>query len=100
MTNNAAVAERLRSLRDHGRDDHYRHAEVGYCSRLDGMQAAFLSVKLRHLAGWTEARRTLAQRYDELGTRMAAIGHPLDASAGPVISNGRSKRNSSMVWEW
>ncbi|MCU1465353.1 MAG: Glutamine-scyllo-inositol transaminase [Actinomycetia bacterium] len=66
VTKNEAVAERVRSLRDHGRDDHYRHSEVGYCSRLDGMQAAFLSVKLRYLPDWTAARRALAARYDDL----------------------------------
>ena len=61
-----AIAERLLSMRDHGRSDHYEHAEIGYCSRLDGMQAAFLSAKLRHLPEWTAARRAIAARYDEL----------------------------------
>jgi dTDP-4-amino-4,6-dideoxygalactose transaminase len=65
VTNDATIAERVGVLRDHGRADHYRHGEIGYCSRLDGMQAAFLSAKLRHLADWTDARRSLAQRYDE-----------------------------------
>ncbi len=57
------VVERVRQLRDHGRQTGYRHAEIGWCSRLDGLQAAFLRVKLRHLARWTEVRRQRAARY-------------------------------------
>ncbi len=57
------VVERLRLLRDHGSASKYEHVQVGYCSRLDGLQAALLAVKLRHLAEWTEARRRLADRY-------------------------------------
>ena len=49
--------------RNHGSVDKYRHVNVGWCSRLDGVQAAWLRVKLRHLARWTEARRRLADRY-------------------------------------
>ena len=89
VTKDEGVAERLRSLRDHGRDDHYRHSEIGYCSRLDGMQAAFLSVKLRYLPEWTASRRALAARYDELlpaGTLVpwteGAVHHLLVARVG------------------
>ncbi|MBV9412951.1 MAG: DegT/DnrJ/EryC1/StrS family aminotransferase [Acidimicrobiia bacterium] len=49
--------------RDHGAADKYRHEHVGWCSRLDGLQAEWLRVKLRHLPAWTEARRRLADRY-------------------------------------
>jgi dTDP-4-amino-4,6-dideoxygalactose transaminase len=63
VVHDSDTAERLRSVRDHGRADHYQHTSIGYCSRLDGLQAAFLSVKLRHLPEWTEARRNLAERY-------------------------------------
>src|SRR5207245_771621 len=59
----SAVADRVRLLANHGRGDHYHHEIVGYCSRLDGLQAAFLSAKLGHLADWTDARRRLADRY-------------------------------------
>lgn len=62
-TPDAAVAAEVRRLRDHGRSSKYRHEVLGYSSRLDGIQAAVLRVKLRHLPAWTEARRALAQHY-------------------------------------
>ncbi len=57
------VAERVRRLRHHGDAGRYRHVELGYCSRLDELQAALLRVKLPRLAAWTEARRRIAARY-------------------------------------
>jgi dTDP-4-amino-4,6-dideoxygalactose transaminase len=65
-TNDAALARQIRLISDHGRVGKYEHAVVGYGSRLDGMQAAILSVKLRHLRAWTDARRRLAARYDQM----------------------------------
>lgn len=59
------VAERVRRLRHHGDAGRYRHVELGYCSRLDELQAALLRVKLPRLAEWTEARRRIAARYHE-----------------------------------
>jgi dTDP-4-amino-4,6-dideoxygalactose transaminase len=63
-TNDAQLADRLRRLRDHGRLDKYRHQTLGVNSRLDSMQAAVLTVKLRHLEGWNDARRGHAAAYD------------------------------------
>jgi dTDP-4-amino-4,6-dideoxygalactose transaminase len=60
----ANVAKTLGKLRDHGRLAKYEHDMVGYNQRMDGLQAAVLSVKLRHLDHWTEARRRTAARYD------------------------------------
>src|SRR5437762_2473303 len=57
------VAERLRRLRHHGDTGRYHHVELGYCSRLDEVQAAWLRVKLRRLGEWTERRRHIAARY-------------------------------------
>jgi dTDP-4-amino-4,6-dideoxygalactose transaminase len=51
-------------LANHGRTQKYDHDFEGVNSRLDGMQAAILNVKLRHLDEWTEKRRAAARRYD------------------------------------
>jgi len=59
------VVEEVRRLRDHGRTSKYLHDVIGWCSRLDAIQAAMLEVKLRHLPAWTAARRRAAARYAE-----------------------------------
>lgn len=63
-TNRADLADSLRRLRDHGRIDKYRHEFLGVNSRLDSLQAAVLSVKLRHLDAWNQARTAHAAAYD------------------------------------
>jgi len=66
VTDDAALAEKVDVLRRQGSKKKY-HAEVlGFNSRLDSLQAAILGVKLRHLDEWNEARRRVAQRYNEL----------------------------------
>jgi dTDP-4-amino-4,6-dideoxygalactose transaminase len=55
----------LRMLRHHGSRQTYLHERVGWNSRLDELQAAVLRVKLRHLAGFNDARRAVARRYRE-----------------------------------
>jgi dTDP-4-amino-4,6-dideoxygalactose transaminase len=65
-TNDAAMAQRMKMIRDHGQAKKYYHDMEGYNGRLDSIQAGWLSVKLRHLAEWNESRRSLAHRYHEL----------------------------------
>lgn len=62
-TDDQALAKSVARLRVHGMEPRYHHHEVGFNSRLDALQAAVLRVKLRHLNEWTEARRTVAERY-------------------------------------
>jgi dTDP-4-amino-4,6-dideoxygalactose transaminase len=64
-TDDPAIAERLRRLRNHGQSSRYRHEEHSVNSRLDELQAALLGVKLAHLERWNAERRTLAARYRE-----------------------------------
>jgi dTDP-3-amino-3,4,6-trideoxy-alpha-D-glucose transaminase len=73
VTNSARLASRLRSLRDHGRVDKYRHDEVGTNARLDTLQAAVLAVKLNHLERWNEARRRHAAAYDEAFSETSGV---------------------------
>jgi dTDP-3-amino-3,4,6-trideoxy-alpha-D-glucose transaminase len=69
----------LRSLRNYGSTEKYVHDEIGWNSRLDELQAALLSVKLRHLAGHNARRREVAARYDA-----ALDGSPLVRPVAPA----------------
>ena len=63
-TNDAAIAERLRELRQYGWDKKYQVSRTGgRNSRLDELQAALLLAKLPHLDRWNEDRRAIARRY-------------------------------------
>jgi len=62
-TNDSAIAERCRTLRNYGRNAQHRFSEVGLNSRLDEMQAAFLRVKLKHLEETNAIRRKIARAY-------------------------------------
>jgi dTDP-4-amino-4,6-dideoxygalactose transaminase len=62
-TDDDALAERIRVLRNYGSSEKYRHEAIGYNSRLDEVQAAFLRVKLRHLDEWNARRRRIANLY-------------------------------------
>jgi len=67
ITSDDALAERARMISQHGQSKvKHDHRIEGRNSRMDGMHAAVLSVKLKHLDRWTEARRALAGRYDSL----------------------------------
>lgn len=65
LTNHKDVAERARSLRFHGMSSSYQYQDVGFCSRLDEIQAAILRVKLAKLEIWNESRRNHAAAYSE-----------------------------------
>jgi dTDP-4-amino-4,6-dideoxygalactose transaminase len=60
------LATRCRMFANHGALVKHQHQMEGVNSRMDGLQASLLSKKLPHLAAWTEARRRIAQSYDEL----------------------------------
>jgi dTDP-4-amino-4,6-dideoxygalactose transaminase len=80
-TNDAAMAARMKMIRDHGQVKKYYHDIEGYNGRLDSIQAGWLSVKLRHLAKWNESRRNLAHRYHELFAEVKdSVFLPLEAA--------------------
>ena len=78
VTRRPDVADRIARLRHHGDSGRYEHVELGYCSRLDELQAALLRVKLRRLSDWTAARRRIAGLYHK---GLAGIGLELPSEA-------------------
>jgi dTDP-4-amino-4,6-dideoxygalactose transaminase len=74
VTQDDALATRLRRLRVHGGATQYIHDEVGYNSRLDALQAAVLSAKLPHLGGWSAKRRENAAYYDAAFADLRSAG--------------------------
>ncbi len=77
LTNSWELAAQVKSLRSHGVGAGGRygyHERVGYCSRLDSLQAAVLLVKLSHLAAWTQRRREHAARYQALLSPLSKQG--------------------------
>ena len=65
-TNDTALAEKVKMLRDHGQAQKYYHDAEGYNGRLDAVQAGLLHVKLAHLAKWNSQRRERAAEYSRL----------------------------------
>ncbi|MGH9027319.1 MAG: DegT/DnrJ/EryC1/StrS family aminotransferase [Acidimicrobiia bacterium] len=66
LTDDDALAVRVRVLRNYGSDDQYDHPETGFNSRLDTVHAVVLRAKLRRLERWNEQRRIAARRYEAL----------------------------------
>jgi dTDP-4-amino-4,6-dideoxygalactose transaminase len=66
VTNDAELAKQARMLRDHGSTRKYEHQLPAYNFRLEGLQGAFLSVKLKYLDGWNDRRRAVAERYKQM----------------------------------
>ena len=64
VTNNDELARKARMFANHGRIEKYNHEFEGTNSRLDGLQAAILDVKLKYLDKWIERRRAIAKMYD------------------------------------
>jgi len=74
-TNDAAIADKLVSLREHGQTEKYFYWTVGANSRLDALQAAILLVKLRHLDDWSNGRAKNAEHYNRCFAG-SAVGTP------------------------
>jgi dTDP-4-amino-4,6-dideoxygalactose transaminase len=75
-TDDGEVADRVRAMRNHGGVNKYEHLVVGTNSRLDSIQAAVLSIKLRRLAAWNAERAVAAERYGELLADVAGVVAP------------------------
>ena len=77
ITNNSGLAKKCRMLANHGRISKYNHEFEGRNSRLDGIQAAILDVKLKHLDGWTNRRIEIAALYKKTLKECSSIKLPV-----------------------
>lgn len=66
VTNDYELAEKFRKMREHGQSEKYYHDSYGHNYRMEGLQGAVLNVKLKYIEQWTEARRTVANKYNFL----------------------------------
>lgn len=86
-TNDVALADRLRMLRDHGQRQRYVYEEIGVNSRLDALQAGILQVKLRYLETWNQQRQTIAHQYQQWLSPLPGIILPQEIEGGESVWN-------------
>jgi dTDP-4-amino-4,6-dideoxygalactose transaminase len=102
VTGDAALAARIKRLRNGGQTTRYHHEEAGANSRLDELQAAILRARLPYLHGWTARRREIAAAY-RAGITAPAITVPAQFDAGhvyhlfPVLATGRAAAQAHLA---
>jgi dTDP-4-amino-4,6-dideoxygalactose transaminase len=94
-TDDEQVARTIRRLSDHGQEQKYKHECEGYNGRLDAVQAAFLSVKLRHLDDWNMQRRAAAARYAQLLSGVTGVDAPFETCRSKAVYHLYVIRNGS-----
>jgi len=77
-TDDEAHYENIQALANHGRETKYTHKIIGYNYRIDGIQAAVLNVKLKHIADWNRSRQRIAHRYTELLSGIDGVRAPVE----------------------
>ncbi|MGZ8938958.1 MAG: DegT/DnrJ/EryC1/StrS family aminotransferase, partial [Limisphaerales bacterium] len=80
VTNNADLKAKIAMFREHGQAKKYYHSVIGWNGRLDGIQGAILSIKLKHIEKWTEARRAHARAYNEAFANVHGVLTPKEAA--------------------
>lgn len=85
VTDDEQMAVRIRRLRDHAQAARHQHVELGYNTRMEGIQGAVLDVKLRHLDQWNAARQRHAERYRELLADVPGIQLPAPPCPGAHV---------------
>lgn len=104
-TNNDEVAKKVKMLRDHGAVQKYYHELLGHNYRMEGIQGAVLGVKLKHLENWTNGRRLVAKKYNDLLKNIAEIKLPKEMSFAKhvyhlfviMLSDGGNIRRDELV---
>jgi dTDP-4-amino-4,6-dideoxygalactose transaminase len=94
-TNDPAIAATIRMLKEHGSQTRYYHDAIGMNSRLDAVQAVVLQIKLRFLDEWNAQRRQVAERYQQLLSRIPHIIPPQEISGGQSVWNQYTIRLAS-----
>ncbi len=87
VTNDPAIAQTVRLLRDHGRRSGYFYEQTGVNSRLDAVQAAILQIKLRYLDRWNHQRSQIAQGYDQRLQPLPDLIRPQELTGGRSVWN-------------
>lgn len=103
-TGDDVVAKKVRMLRDHGAVQKYNHEMLGHNYRMEGIQGAVLGVKLKHLNKWTDGRRRVAKKYNELLKNLATITLPKEMNYAKhvyhlfviQVNDGGSKRRDDL----
>ncbi len=84
-TNDKAIAEQIKMLRNHGSERRYYHDRIGYNSRLDELQAVILRAKLPHIESFNQARHRVASRYSEGLRDIAGVTVPYEDGIGQHV---------------
>jgi dTDP-4-amino-4,6-dideoxygalactose transaminase len=80
VTNNPDLKAKIAMFREHGQAKKYYHSVIGWNGRLDGIQGAILSIKLKHIEKWTEARRAHGRAYSAAFANVHGVLTPKEAS--------------------
>lgn len=80
VTDDEQLAKLVSQLREHGQSEKYYHENFGHNYRMEGIQGAVLSVKMKHLQSWTDGRRRVAAKYKELLGNLEQISLPVELS--------------------
>jgi dTDP-4-amino-4,6-dideoxygalactose transaminase len=100
VTNNDEAAAKMQVFRDHGQPKKYYHDIIGWNARMDGIQGAILSVKLKYLKQWNDARRGHAHRYNELLKGIDGLILPIEADYAKHVYHIyaiRTKNRDSLI---
>jgi len=85
VTNNSELRAKMAMFRDHGQAKKYYHNVVGWNGRMDGIQGAILSIKLKHLNSWTTARRAHAKAYNQAFAHVHGVLTPKEAEVSKHV---------------